>query len=317
MHLADGFLSGATLLATSAVSAGALAIGLRKTRFELQDRCVPQIGVMSAGVFAAQMVNFPILPGTSGHLMGGALAAIVLGPWAAVLAMTVVVIVQCLLFCDGGLAALGANALNMAVVGPLIGWLAYDGALRLAPGRRGHLVGAALAAWLSVVASAAFCAVELSASGIVPLSAALPIMAGVHAIIGVGEAMVTVGAVRFLLQVKPDMLYATGREPAAPFAPRPFVVSGLAAALFVAIFLSPLASAAPDGLGYVVERLGLEPSGPVAHVASPLSGYQVPWAMGPLGAKALAGAAGSIVVFGLAWMLMSWTRRARPAEKGA
>ncbi|MEW6276024.1 MAG: energy-coupling factor ABC transporter permease [Bacillota bacterium] len=200
MHIPDGFLTPGVWAGASVLSAGALAGAVAKTRETLQDRQVPTLGVAAAFIFAAQMINFPVAGGTSGHLLGGALAAILLGPWNAFLVMTTVLTIQCLFFSDGGLTALGANVLNMAVIAP---WVAYVMA-RLFKGTEGNkaIRSAAIffASWSSVMAAALACTVEIALSGSVPWQVALPAMAGWHALIGIGEGLITTVVVAFVRQ---------------------------------------------------------------------------------------------------------------------
>ena len=189
MHLTDGFLNATTCAATGALAGGAIAWAVRKTRVDVGDRIVPLTGVMSACVFSAQMINFPIVGGTSGHLLGGVLAAIVLGPWGAALAMTVVLIVQCFLFYDGGVTVLGANILNMAIVAPVCGYVVYRLVRALVRGPAGDVAGAVVAAWISVEIAAGLCALELWWSGTYTLATILPAMLVIHSFIGIGEAL--------------------------------------------------------------------------------------------------------------------------------
>ena len=202
MHIPDGFLSVPVLLGLGALSAGGIGLAARWGARDLEDRQIPLMGVSGAFVFAAQMVNVPVGIGTSGHLLGGALLAALLGPHLAALVMVCVVAVQCLLFQDGGLTALGANAFNMAVVGPYVAWAV------LAVGRRFRAEWVALfaAGWASVVAGALLAAVELAVSGTVPLWPALVAMGTLHAVIGVGEGLLTVLVVRFLARVRPELV---------------------------------------------------------------------------------------------------------------
>jgi len=207
MHIPDGFLNIATVGTTYAISAGGVGYGLREARKKLAEKHVPLMGIMAAFIFAAQMLNFPIVGGTSGHLVGAALAAILLGPWAGVLIMSCVLIVQCLIFQDGGLLALGANVLNMGIVGCFAGYYLYRGATWLAgEARRGELIGGFVAAWGSVFLASTFCAIELAISDTVPFSVALPAMAGWHALIGIGEGMITVAVLSFVLATRRDLL---------------------------------------------------------------------------------------------------------------
>lgn len=207
MHIPDGFLNIATVGTTYAVSAGGLSYGLREARKKLAEKHVPLMGIMAAFIFAAQMLNFPIVGGTSGHLIGAALAAILLGPWAGVLIMSCVLIVQCLIFQDGGLLALGANVLNMGIVASFAGYYLYRGTLWLAgEARRGELIGGFVAAWGSVFLASIFCAIELAASDTVPFSVALPAMAGWHALIAIGEGLITVAVLNFVMATRRDLL---------------------------------------------------------------------------------------------------------------
>ncbi len=308
MHLPDGFLSAATCAGAAAVAGGAVAWAVRQTRAAIGDRIVPLMGVMSACVFAAQMVNFPILWGTSGHLIGGVLAAIVLGPWAATLAMTVVLVVQCLLFYDGGVTALGANVLNMAVVGTLGGYSVYSLVRRLVPGSRGEVIASAMAAWLAVQLAAFTCALELWWSGTYTFATVVPAMLFIHSFIGVGEALITATVVTFLLQVRPDLLYASAQDESPGKYVRGVAVAGLAVAVCIALFLSPLSSSAPDGLEHVTESLGsVEPV--EAPYVTPLADYEVAGLGGVWLATSLAGVIGVGAVFALGWGLSRGLRK--------
>lgn len=190
------------------VSAGSVSLAAHRARRRLDDRTVPLLGVTAAFVFAAQMLNFPVAGGTSGHFTGGVLSAILLGPAAGLLAMSSVLAIQCLVFQDGGLTALGANIFNMGVAGCLVGWAVWRGVLALTRGR-GRSVAAFLAAWLSVVLASSLCAVELGLAGTVPLKTALFAMAGVHAVIGLVEGAITAAILELIGRVRPDLL----REP--------------------------------------------------------------------------------------------------------
>lgn len=207
MHIPDGFLSTPVWVAAGALSAAAVAVGVVRVGRNMEEKQVPLMGVVGAFVFAAQMVNFPIASGTSGHLGGGVLAALLLGPWAGTLVMTAVLVVQALLFQDGGITAMGANVLNMGVLGCLLGFVLYRLLRRLLHGTRGALVSAFLSAWLIVVLSAYLAAVEIAFSGTIPLRLVLPAMVGVHALIGIGEALITAAALAFLLRVRRDLVH--------------------------------------------------------------------------------------------------------------
>jgi cobalt/nickel transport system permease protein len=206
MHIPDGFVSVGTAAVTYVGSAGAIAYSVRRTNEGLREREVPLMGVMAAFIFAAQMINFTVAGGTSGHLLGGALAAILLGPWAGTLVITAVLAVQALLFQDGGLLALGANVLNMAVVGVWSGYGIYIVLRRVLGGRRGIWVAGFGAAWASAVLASALAAFELAISGTSPLGVVLPAMIGVHALIGIGEGLITTGVIAFLSATRRDLL---------------------------------------------------------------------------------------------------------------
>lgn len=178
----------------------------------LEDRIIPLMGVMAAFIFAAQMLNFPVAGGTSGHLLGGALAAVLLGPYAGAVVIAIVLIVQCLVFQDGGLTALGANIFNISFIGAGGGYIIYRCIARIKNDRRGVIIGAAVAAWLSVVIASFACAVELALSGTSPFRIVVPAMLGVHILIGIGEAVITTGVVSFVLKVRPDLIYCPKKE---------------------------------------------------------------------------------------------------------
>jgi cobalt/nickel transport system permease protein len=176
------------------------------------------MGVMAAFIFAAQMFNFQIPGGTSGHLLGGVLAAVLLGPWAGTLVMACVVAVQALVFQDGGLVVLGANIFNMGVIGTLGGYAVYRSLCRLLGGEdRARIPAAGIAAWLSVVVASAAMAIELALSGTTPLEITLPAMLGVHAVIGIGEALITMAALGFIAVTRADLfkLRDAGLAPAS------------------------------------------------------------------------------------------------------
>jgi len=207
MHIPDGFISTPIAAAGIAVAAGSVAYAVKATNKKMGEKQVPLMGVLAAFIFASQMLNFPIIGGTSGHLLGAALAAIFLGPWAGVLIMTSVLIVQSLIFQDGGLLALGVNIVNMGIVPCFVGYYVHTGVAWLFHRSKvGLMLGGGLAGWLTVVASAALCAFELALSGTVPLKAALPAMTGVYALIGVGEGLITAAVVALVLAVRADLL---------------------------------------------------------------------------------------------------------------
>ena len=215
MHIPDGFIDAPVSLAAAVTSAGVLAVAVRKGRDELDDRLIPMAGLTAAFVFAMQMVNFPVAAGTSGHLLGGLLAAALVGPWLGAISIAVVLFVQALLFADGGLSALGLNVLNMAVVGVLGGYAVLRVLLRLLPRVRGRVPLTALvgvAAWASVMLAAGAFVIEyaLGATSDVATSTVATAVLGVHALVGVGEGVITAVVVGTVLAVRPDLVYIGG-----------------------------------------------------------------------------------------------------------
>jgi cobalt/nickel transport system permease protein len=207
MHIPDGFLSAdvATLLWLVAVLA--VANGLRVADAQLDESRVPLLGVLAAFIFAVQMLNFPVAGGTSGHLLGATLAAVLLGPWIASLVLAVVLVAQCFAFADGGVSALGANIVNMGVLGALLAGYVMKAVMPLLPRTRGAFLGlVGVTAWLAVMVGATAASFELAISGTVPLGTVLPAMLGVHALIGIGEAVITVAAVSAVLVSRPDLV---------------------------------------------------------------------------------------------------------------
>ncbi len=306
LHIPDGFLSAPVALIGWVLAIAVIALALRETRNQLGERQIPVLGVLAAFIFAAQAINFPVAGGTSGHLLGGALAAIVLGPWATVLVMTAVIGLQGLLFQDGGLLALGWNIINMGVLTAFTGMLVYRQVTRwMGNTRTSMIVGAALGAWLSVEVGAMAASLQLAVSGTSPLAVALPAMTGVHALIGLGEAVITVGALLVLAGSRPDLL-DMGRR-AAGVREATWVVTGLLAAVVVAS-LSFLASPSPDGL----ERVAID-RGFIDAAREPLYAilpdYTIPFIGNELASGILAVVVGTLVVFGLALLIGRAVRR--------
>jgi cobalt/nickel transport system permease protein len=207
MHIPDGFLNTAAVVTTGVASAGGVANAVRIANKKLGERHIPMMGILAAFIFAAQMLNFPVAGGTSGHFLGAALVAILLGPWATVIIMAVVLFAQSLIFQDGGLLALGANIFNMGIVAGFGAYYIYRimGSL-LGDSNRSRLVSGFIAAWSSVLLASIACAVELAVSGTSPLSVVLPAMAGVHALIGIGEGLITVAVVSVVMSTRADLL---------------------------------------------------------------------------------------------------------------
>ncbi|HEX7343204.1 MAG TPA: energy-coupling factor ABC transporter permease [bacterium] len=206
MHIPDGFLGTKTWVGLSIISGGMLLLALKRFKMVDLEQRVPLIGVTAAFIFAAQMINFPVAGGTSGHFMGSVLASMLVGPWTGFIVMSMVLIVQCLIFQDGGLTALGANIFNMGLIGSAGGFYIYYIFRLLLWGDRTRPVAYALAAWCSLMLSAAFCAAELAVSGTVELGVGLPSMLSVHAVIGIGEAAITTTALMAVWRVRPEIM---------------------------------------------------------------------------------------------------------------
>ena len=306
LHAPDGFFSLPVAIAGYVAAAVFIGIAIRQTNKNINERIVPMMGVMAAFIFAAQMLNFPVAGGTSGHLIGGALAAIILGPWAAILVMTAVVGLQALLFQDGGLVVLGINLLNMSIMSVLAGYGAYWVFRKLGTSFKHLMIGGFIAAWVSVVIAAASTALMLGMSGTTPLALALPAMTGVHMLIGIGEGLITVFALSFIHAARPALLQApaksadshTGME-TGETAERSFGVRWWVLGYIVAVavtLLAPLASGSPDGLERVAEDSGFierAQGAPYAIIAD----YVVPGIQNEALATILAGIIGVTVVY--------------------
>jgi cobalt/nickel transport system permease protein len=297
MHIPDGFLSTLVSVVLWVISIVAVAYALRRVGKDLGERQVPLMGVLAAAIFAGQMLNFSVTGGTSGHLLGAAIATILLGPWAAVIILTSVVSIQALVFQDGGILALGANIFNMAVVGVTVSYFVYT-TLRKMLGEKSWaiFVSGALAAWFSIVLASLACALELALSGTSPANIAVPAMGGIHMLIGIGEALITVGALAFLYAARRDLLESGKTAPKGGSAVWAF---GLGIALFLAV-LSPLASSHPDGLEWVAERKGFldVARAPLFNV---IPDYVFPGISNEALATIVAGILGSLLVFGVAF----------------
>lgn len=209
MHVPDGFLDAPTSVATGVVAAAAVGVALRRARTELDDRTAPMAGLVAAFVFAAQMINFPVGAGTSGHLMGGALAAVLVGPWTGLLCVSVVLVVQALFMADGGITALGTNVVLIGVVTALVGYVVFRALQAVLPRRLGTVAPtAAVAAFVSVPAAAAVFSLLFAIGGTAPVDAGkvLTAMLGWHVLIGIGEAVVTGLVVGAVVAVRPDLV---------------------------------------------------------------------------------------------------------------
>lgn len=214
MHIPDGFLNLPVSLITWVIAIALIVVALNQVQAKYQERTVPIMGVCAAFIFAAQMINFPIPGGTSGHLLGGTLAGILLGPWAGALVVSVVFIVQAVIFQDGGITVLGANIVNMGLIGTFGGYYLYR-AIRSAVDRdswRGMAIATAVSAWTSVFVASILVAIQLALSGTIPLNVAISAMALWHLLIGIGEALITLVVVSFIWQTRPDLIYNSSKK---------------------------------------------------------------------------------------------------------
>jgi cobalt/nickel transport system permease protein len=309
MHIPDGFLSGLVLAVCWGISLIVIAYAFIRVKRDMDERKVPLMGVVAAAIFAGQMFNFPVAGGTSGHLLGATLAVILLGPWSAVLVMTIVVSAQALIFQDGGVGALGANLFNMAVIGVFVSYTVYRAVQRFSKGARwGLFVGGFMAAWTSIFIAALAAALELAFSGTSPANIAIPAMALVHSVIGIGEGLITVGALAFVYAVRPDLVRTTDQKQIGG----KFVwVAGLLIAIALAV-ASPLASTHPDGLEFVAAQQGFLNKAQ----ASPyniIPNYVMPGITNESTATVAAGILGVIIVF-LVAVGVAFLRRSRSAS---
>lgn len=296
LHIPDGFLTLIVSLIFWLITIIMVGLAVSKTNRSLGEKQVPMMGVMAAFIFAAQMLNFPIAGGTSGHFLGGALAAIVLGPWAGILVMTAVVGVQALLFQDGGLLVMGANIFNMGILTAVIGFGLY----RLVIGQKRvvRLAAAGGGAWIATMAAALLTSLQLWLSGTTRLELVLPAMLGVHLLIGIGEGLITVAALAYIEQTRPDLL---NPEKTSQEGGRGWVVAGVLLTLG-AVLLSPFASSSPDGLERVAQNLGFLGSGQEAPFQI-LPDYTIPIFGETAFSTILAGIVGAVVLMGLLILL--------------
>jgi cobalt/nickel transport system permease protein len=302
VHVPDGFIDAPTSAVTAVAAAGALAVSLRGARRELDERTAPLAGLVAAFIFAVQMLNFPVAAGTSGHLLGGALAAILVGPYTGVLCVSVVLLMQGVLFADGGLTALGVNITDMAITTTVVSYAVFRALLAVLPRKRRSVTVASFVAALASVPAAAVVFTLLYAIGgttDVSIGKVATAMIGAHVLIGVGEAVITALTVSAVIAVRPDLVHgarglrqrlklrvngalvdapAPGEAPTAPLAARTsrrtLWMTGLVASLVLAGFVSFYASANPDGLEKVAHDQGIDKKQDRhAAAGSPLADY--------------------------------------------
>lgn len=303
MHLPDGFLDARTALLSTGAAAVGVGIALRQVRTSLQPRQMPLLGLAAAFVFAAQMLNFPVLGGTSGHLIGGVLTAVLLGPSAAVIVIACVLIVQCLMFSDGGLVSLGANVFNMGIVSVCGGFLVFRLVRRAIhmEENRATVFAAAFAAWCGTVLASLSCAGQIAWSGTAPWALVFPAMANVHMLIGVGEGLATGLIVQAVLRRRPELV--AGARENQPRVARGFLGYGLLLSAGLALFVAPFACPWPDGLDSVARALGFEHHATYAGPRAPFAEYRFPWVGSATAATAIAGLIGTVLAFVAAYAL--------------
>ena len=299
------------MLVTGALSVAGVGLALRQVRKELPPRQVPLLGLSAAFLFAAQMVNFPVAGGTSGHLLGGVLVAALLGPVAGVVVLTTVLMGQCFLFGDGGVTALGANVFNMALVGTVSGWAIHRTMNRCLAGVRGRVAAVAFAGSCSTVLASLACAGHLAWSGTVQWSVGFTAMTGIHILIGLGEGLINALAFLAIAGTRPELASLPNQNPASSRIGG-VVGFGLVVSTGLAVFVAPFAHPWPDGLERVAARLGFEHKAGRVMLPAPLRDYALPGCKSAAVATAVAGAAGALVVFGLA-LLRSRTLVPKPA----
>ena len=324
MHIPDGYVSGPINLAGGVAAATAVGLSAWRASRKVQEQphTVPLLATTGAFVFAAQMLNFPIGVGTSGHFLGAAAVAALLGPWNACLVMTLVLTIQSLGFNDGGLTALGSNIFNMGVVGGMGGYLVLRGVRAVLPhGRAGFLMAAAVASWASVLMASGACALELAVSGTSPLGVVLPAMLAMHAVIGIGEGLITVAVLSAVIAARPDVVPewasvgALGEGQPGKQRVRALAFAGLLTAVLLAMVVSPLASSSPDGLEAVAATSGFAEmaNGRSVWSGSLLPDYSVPGVATEGMSTSLAGLLGTTAVFvaGFCVIRILGTRRAK------
>ncbi|MFJ5632555.1 energy-coupling factor ABC transporter permease [Streptomyces goshikiensis] len=341
MHVPDGFIDAPVSIAAGVAAAGAVAISLRGARRELDERTAPLAGLVAAFIFAVQMLNFPVAAGTSGHLLGGALAAILVGPYTGVLCVSVVLLMQGILFADGGLTALGVNISVMGVVTVVVAYAIFRGLLKVLPPTRRSVTAAAFTgALLSVPAAATVFTAIYAVGGTtdVPVGKVFTAMVGVHVLIGIGEAAITAATVGAVLAVRPDLVHgargltaplklrvagelvdapAPAAAPAAARSTRKVWATGLVTALVLAGFVSFYASASPDGLEKVAADKGIDQKVEEhAAAGSPLADYSVK----DIGDARLSGGLAGVIGVGVTVVVgtgIFWTVRRRRAQDPA
>ena len=310
MHIPDGFLDGPTSLVAGLVAIAGVAFCLRRTSQTLDERDIPVVGLVAAFVFAAQMLNFPVANGTSGHLMGGVLAAVLVGPYAGALAVTVVLVVQALLFADGGLSALGLNVVNMALIGAFGGYGIFLLVRKLISSVP---VAAGIAGFTAPVLAAIGFTLQYAAGGndAVSVGSLATAMIGVHLLIGIGEGIITALAVGSVMATRPDLVYGARAVPRRLSTPA-FVGLGIVTAIVLVVFVAPFANPNPDGLERVAADNGVDAAVTDHDLAgSPLAGYGVDGVDNAMFGTGLAGLVGIAATLAVGASIVWIVRRRR------
>ncbi|MDD4956852.1 MAG: energy-coupling factor ABC transporter permease [Candidatus Omnitrophica bacterium] len=301
MHIPNSMLNGAICPVTAAISTASVIMAGVAAAISKVKISAARFGAITAFIFAAQMMNFPVQNGTSGHFLGAALAVALLGLPFGLLSMALVVSIQCIVFSDGGFSVLGANILNMAVIGAGIGGILHNLlARKTSDGSSGYLIGLGFIAWVSIMSAALACSLELAISGTVEIGKVLPSMLGVHAVIGVGEGLITIAA------------YAAFSGKVAVVTDRRSAVAPLAVAGITAAILSPFASGYPDGLEWVAEKYRFLHDAAPSFV-SPMPDYSIPAISGEALSTGLSGLAGVVITFVTAMVVIGIVRAGKTA----
>jgi cobalt/nickel transport system permease protein len=310
LHIPDGFLSGATSAGTAVMAAGGLGYSIKRAGAYLQESRIALTGLVAAFIFALQLINFPVAAGTSGHLLGGALAVILVGPWLGITAVSVVVIIQALVIADGGVSALGANLLNMALLTGLVGWVVFRMMVRTLPKSwTTVLVSTFTAALASVVASSLAFVIEYAVGGRgnVDVATVFAAMAGVHFLIGVGEGLISAATVGAVAATRPELIAGVEDLDLLDKEKKPvragawgFAAAGLVVAALLVLVAAPLASSEPDGLERVAIDQGFIDSAEDHPLAgSPLADYEVSGIENEATGIRLSGLIGVLITFGV------------------
>jgi len=303
MHIPDGFLDAKTVIATGVFSIAGLGTALQHAKQHLQSREIPLVGLTAAFIFVAQMLNFPVAGGTSGHLIGATLAMVLLGPSVAIIVMSSVLIIQAAIFADGGLLALGANIFNMAIVAPVSGYVVYKTMRVLLRDTRGQLISASVASWCTTVIASVFCAGELAWSGTATWNIVFPAMAGIHAVIGVGEGLITMLVLSAIVKTRPELLTNTSIQ-SKRNENKSTLMYGAVIILGLLLLIVPFASHLPDGLDRVAQSLGFESKKIENHgFSTPLKDYKFFGIESNALSTIAAGMSGAGIVFAISFLL--------------